>query len=347
MQSMMWPNTGVGDGTVTGYTQSQSQRFFAGLAAKNNTTDGVFQGYGSECFATVTDTKEVTVEDGIAIVNGVVCFVEDEAVAVAAEASATGFVVCIRVNFVAKTGDLYVYKNSVGATNLPDMSTIQVAGTTWAIPIWGGVIETDGTITKNYAINAALAVRYDGLNDLRRYVGDTPTIYHLATENNTLQWEINLSLNRAYEQSAPDIKDLWIKVNMNSFINPPQSNPGGMGMRFNNDEGAIYQKQYIHVRQPDATPRQFSSNIGTDISLPYPTVPDYHHLDMVIYDAFGTGSEKLGTFRWFGGRHVTIGRFQYQRTVPIASIQFYPQNLLISASQPPAISNFSAYGIRR
>lgn len=340
---MLWPNTGVGNGTISGYTASQTQRLFAGIAARFNAYDGVFQGYGDEC-ASTGGTASVDIEDGICIVNGVVCFVEAETVAVAVEASNTGFVIGVYVDFATQTGSLYLMKNTVGQTTFPDFTTLNVAGVSWFIPLCGGVVMTaDSTIRKSYAPNQNTAVRYLGTNDLRRFIGDTPTIYHLKTATTSTSWVSN---NYIFRGENEDTKDLLIKANLNSYLDAPAVNTG-FHIRFNLDSSGTYDRRYVYSNFANTTPREVDSAGQTSIFLPIPTYPDYHHLEMTIYNAFDMTTEKMGVYRWFSSRQVTTGNFTWNRTTAISLVQFFPDTTGVVASNPPAIRNLSFYGIRR
>lgn len=346
MQSMMWPNTGVGDGAVAGYTASQTQRLFQGLAAKFNTVEGVFSGYGNECRCSISGANTIDVEDGICIVNGVVCFVEAESVNVpSGGGDGQAFVLAVEVDYVTQTGSLVVLSNSIatGAT------TIQVAGVTWGIPLCAGLVNLDGSFDKQ---GLPTGSPYSGINDLRRMIGDNQSVYPLRLEYDTflspalLERQIGLP-QKGVAINTPDVKDLWVKVNLNTFVagNQPIS---GMKLWFNTDSTTTdYTSNYTQVREPSLANIGFSQTAASFLLLPVPVLPDYHHLDLYVYDAWGAG-DKLCVYKWYGGRHITLGQLLYTNSDPIHSVIMQPNPLGVGVvSRLPAFSTFAAFGVRR
>jgi hypothetical protein len=146
-RSQPWDSTGIGDGALTGYTESQVEEFFRDLFTGDRfTSEGVLAGIGSE-LAVTSATDLVNVAAGAAMVYG--HYYQNTGTTGVAitrpTTGTTGFRVVLRASWAAQTVRAVVNRNTDGNSAIPAL--VQTPGTTFDIPLATGTITTGGTVS--------------------------------------------------------------------------------------------------------------------------------------------------------------------------------------------------------
>ncbi len=162
--TMLWATNGTGDGTSGGYTDVQTQRFFRQLLMSDPTVQGIIAAAENELAPSVTDTSEITVATGAALIYGL--HLNSDAATVLTlptVAGDTGGIVWAGIDWTTQTGEVNVTQNTAGNPAIPAL--VQTNLTEWQIPICSYVVDSAGAVWTTAAKTTA------GVTDLRRFVG--------------------------------------------------------------------------------------------------------------------------------------------------------------------------------
>lgn len=162
--TILWATNGTGDGTSGGYTDVQTQRFFRQLLMSDPTVQGVIAAAENELAPSVTDTSEITVATGAALIYGLHLHSDAATVlTLPTVAGDTGGVVWAGIDWTTQTGEVNVTQNTAGNPAIPAL--VQTNLTEWQIPICSYVVDSAGAVWTTAAKTTA------GVTDLRRFVG--------------------------------------------------------------------------------------------------------------------------------------------------------------------------------
>lgn len=195
--TMLWPSNGTGDGTLTGYTDVQTQRFFRQLFMSDPTVQGVIAAADNELVPSASGTSEITVGTGAAFIYGIHLYADAATVLTLPSVAAdTGGIVYAAIDWVTQTGEINVIQNTSGNTAIPSLT--QTALTEWQIPICSYVVNSSGTIYTNAAKTTT------GVTDLRRFVGMSDLRIEYRQGGSATVWATDGSTN--YRVNGSDVK---------------------------------------------------------------------------------------------------------------------------------------------
>lgn len=143
--SIFWPTSGVGDG-ASQYTDAQLFAWLRRTFLRDLTTEGIESGFANE-LAVSGATSPVSIATGAAIVYGIPY--ENTAAVTQAIATpsigTTGHRIVLRASWAAQTVRVVDIASADGTAAIPAL--VQIAGTTWDIPLATLTITTGGVIT--------------------------------------------------------------------------------------------------------------------------------------------------------------------------------------------------------
>lgn len=183
VSSMLWATNGIGDGTATGYTDVQTQRFFRQLLIDDPTLQGVIGGTDNELAPSASDTSEITVGTGAALVYGLHVYSDAATVLTLPSVAAdTGGIVYVEIDWVTQLAQINVNQNTSGNTAIPSLT--QTALTKWQIPICSYVVDSSGDIWTDASkatagvldIRSFVITPLAGMVKLRTFNGDGSTL---------------------------------------------------------------------------------------------------------------------------------------------------------------------------
>jgi len=185
--SIFWTTDGTGDGDASGIAEERRRTMDDFFNVIDNTTMGVLSGILNELSATVTDQPAGTSDDIVINTGAGMCYgfryENDASVTLTPTKPAigdTGGRVVLRADWTAQTVRLVLVENTDGTAAIPALT--QTASTTWEIPLYSYVIETDGDI-KDAAGTAGVVTDTRsfivapgaGMTKLREFTGDGTT----------------------------------------------------------------------------------------------------------------------------------------------------------------------------
>lgn len=146
-RSMPWDSTGTGDGTLTGYTETQTLEMFRDLFTGDQYASmGVLAGVGGE-LAVTGSTMPLTVATGAGMVYGL--YYQNTAALSLTNPppviGTTGLRVSLRADWAAQTVRAVIIKNADNTAAPPGLT--QTALTTFDIPLVTGTITTGGSVS--------------------------------------------------------------------------------------------------------------------------------------------------------------------------------------------------------
>jgi len=144
-KSLLWDTNGTGDGTGTGYTETDMIQLFRSLFTRSSNMGGVVPDYLNELAVTGTATP-VAVNTGAGLVYGIPYWnTASVNVAISTPAVSTRVDrIVLRADWTAQTVRITRIAGTEGA-GTPAMT--QSAGTTWDVPLAAVSITTGGVIT--------------------------------------------------------------------------------------------------------------------------------------------------------------------------------------------------------
>jgi len=185
--SIFWTTDGTGDGDSLGISEERRRTMNDFFNVSDNTTMGVLSNILNELSATVTDNGAGTSDDIVINTGAGMCYgfryENDASVTLTPTKPAvgdTGGRVVLRADWTAQTVRLALVENTDGTAAIPALT--QTASTTWEIPLYSYVIETDGDIkdtggtagqvtdTRSFIIAPGA-----GMVKLREFTGDGTT----------------------------------------------------------------------------------------------------------------------------------------------------------------------------
>lgn len=136
---------GSGDGPIGGYTRQNWNDLFRKLFTRQTANEGVLTGVDGELFVTGAATP-LTVAAGAAIVYGW-WFVDptSTSVAISTPAATAGGRINLRADWAAQTVRIVAVQAASGVITPPAL--VQIAGTTWDIPLATYTVTNTGVIT--------------------------------------------------------------------------------------------------------------------------------------------------------------------------------------------------------
>lgn len=209
--------TGIGDGPLTGYNQDQANEFFRDFSVANLGTAGPLSGIDNELEVTGT-VSPLSVDTGKAhaygrywnLTNPVLLPVTTPT----APAAPTAGRVVIRTDWAANSARLLV--NQAADGNLTPPALVQVAGTTWDIPL--AIYEIDGfggiKVTDDRHFNISPSAGTVRLRHFTGVAGATSSITFVSLQQDLTHLRMIGSLeDNAGLIFAPPYPDLHINFN--------------------------------------------------------------------------------------------------------------------------------------
>jgi hypothetical protein len=180
--SILWDTNATGDGTDTGYTETQLFDLYRSLFTRSANYGGVAPDMLNELAVTGTATP-VSINTGMAIVYGIPYFNSASVtVAIATPAALTRVDrIVLRASWAAQTVRITRIAGTEGA-GTPAMT--QSAGTTWDVPLATVSITTGGVITVTDA-REWLGNVGDGMIDATKLASDAVTTAKILNSNVT------------------------------------------------------------------------------------------------------------------------------------------------------------------
>lgn len=195
--TMLWATNGTGDGTSGGYTDVQTQRFFRQLLMSDPTAQGVIAATDNELVPSASDTSEITIGTGAALIYGLHLYSDAATVLTLPTVAAdTGGIVWAGIDWTTQTGEINVTQNTAGNPAIP--SLVQTNLTEWQIPICSYVVDSAGAVWTTAAKSAV------GVTDLRRYVGLAGLRMEWRQGGSATVWATDGSTN--YRVNGSDVK---------------------------------------------------------------------------------------------------------------------------------------------
>lgn len=181
-KSLLWDTNGTGDGTGTGFTETDMLQLFRSLFTRTANMGGVAPDFLNELAVSGTSSP-VAVNTGAALVYGIVYWnTASVNVAIATPAVSTRVDrIVLRADWTAQTARITRIAGTEGA-GTPAMT--QSAGTTWDIPLATVSITTGGVITVTDAREWLLGTG-DGTIDATKLASDAVTTAKILDANVT------------------------------------------------------------------------------------------------------------------------------------------------------------------
>ncbi len=181
--SILWTTSGTGDGSAGGYSMSQMVTWMQMLFTRDNTSEGVADGYGNELEVTNPSGRNLSVNTGGALCYGFPYWNTAPVTLTLRHPTSgtTGWRVVLRASWAAQTVRLALLEASDGTATPPAVT--QTANTTWEISIAYGTITTGDVIAitddRDY-IHSTTEVTPAMIANRTRYISAKPIALYYA-----------------------------------------------------------------------------------------------------------------------------------------------------------------------
>lgn len=174
---MLWTTSGTGDGSAGGYSMAQMIQWMQVLFTRDNTTEGVADGYGNELAVTNPSGRDLSINTGGALVYGFPYWNTAPVTKTLTHPTTgtTGWRLVLQASWAAQTVRIALLQAADGTAAPPAVT--QVATTTWEISLAYGTITTGDVIVVTDArtfIHATTEVTSAMIANRTRYVFTKP-----------------------------------------------------------------------------------------------------------------------------------------------------------------------------